>query len=385
MPGDRAVLPHLRRPPACAPRSSPRAGRPRACPGSTGTASVIAPTSVTRRHLVVVRHPAPELVVERVGGALADADHRRARPPPARGRTGAGCGKSRLDEDDVHAGMLPADARLPGRDRRMTLSRCVRAMNVDQLRRGRPPDPARRSAPISSAGPDPLGVGGPGGVRRCRPAPRSRAALLRQAGWPRSRSLSVDGGQPAVLGHRPGAARRPDRAAVRAPRRAADRQPRRTGTATRSSRPSGTGGCSAAASADDKAGIAVHLAALRAHGDELPVGVTVLVEGEEEIGSPTLAPFLATYPDKLRADVVVFADAVNWTAGHPVADHLAARRRQRHRRGQDAAPRRAQRPVRRPGPGRADRAVPAAGHAARRARRRGGRRAWSAAPRTRST
>jgi cysteinylglycine-S-conjugate dipeptidase len=69
--------------------------------------------------------------------------------------------------------------------------------------------------------------------------------------------------------------------------------------------------------ADDKAGIGVHLAALRAHGDELPVGVTVLVEGEEEIGSPTLAPFLATHKDKLRADVVVFADGVNWTLDTP--------------------------------------------------------------------
>src|SRR6185436_6110392 len=36
--------------------------------------------------------------------------------------------------------------------------------------------------------------------------------------------------------------------------------------------------------ADDKAGIAVHCAALRALGDDLGVGVTVLVEGEEEIG-----------------------------------------------------------------------------------------------------
>ena len=33
--------------------------------------------------------------------------------------------------------------------------------------------------------------------------------------------------------------------------------------------------------ADDKAGIAAHLAAVRAYGDQLPVGVTVLVEGEE--------------------------------------------------------------------------------------------------------
>ena len=69
--------------------------------------------------------------------------------------------------------------------------------------------------------------------------------------------------------------------------------------------------------ADDKAGVAVHLAALRAHGDRLPVGVTVLVEGEEEIGSPALPEFLRTYRDRLRADVVVFADAGNWTEDTP--------------------------------------------------------------------
>ena len=69
--------------------------------------------------------------------------------------------------------------------------------------------------------------------------------------------------------------------------------------------------------ADDKAGIAVHLAALRAHGGQLPVGVTVLVEGEEEIGSPTLAQFLTTYADRIRADVVVLADSTNWAAGVP--------------------------------------------------------------------
>src|SRR6476659_194282 len=39
--------------------------------------------------------------------------------------------------------------------------------------------------------------------------------------------------------------------------------------------------------ADDKAGVVLHCAALRALG-AAEVGVTVLVEGEEEIGSPTL-------------------------------------------------------------------------------------------------
>ena len=40
--------------------------------------------------------------------------------------------------------------------------------------------------------------------------------------------------------------------------------------------------------ADDKAGVMAHLAVLRAFDGRPPVGVTVFIEGEEEIGSPTL-------------------------------------------------------------------------------------------------
>src|SRR6476469_3242871 len=69
--------------------------------------------------------------------------------------------------------------------------------------------------------------------------------------------------------------------------------------------------------ADDKAGIAAHLAAIRAHGADLPVGVTVLVEGEEEVGSPTLEAFLAEHQDLLAADVIVIADSGNWDIGVP--------------------------------------------------------------------
>jgi len=69
--------------------------------------------------------------------------------------------------------------------------------------------------------------------------------------------------------------------------------------------------------ADDKAGIAAHLAAIRAFGDDLPVGVTLLIEGEEEVGSPTLEPFLEQYKDKLAADVIVIADSGNWDIGEP--------------------------------------------------------------------
>lgn len=69
--------------------------------------------------------------------------------------------------------------------------------------------------------------------------------------------------------------------------------------------------------ADDKAGLCVHLAALRALGEDLGVGVTVFVEGEEEIGSPTFEAFLAEHRSRLAADVIVVADSGNWRIGQP--------------------------------------------------------------------
>ena len=43
----------------------------------------------------------------------------------------------------------------------------------------------------------------------------------------------------------------------------------------------------------------------------------VLVEGEEEIGSPTLHAFLTSHLEELRSDVLVLADAGNWQVGVP--------------------------------------------------------------------
>jgi len=69
--------------------------------------------------------------------------------------------------------------------------------------------------------------------------------------------------------------------------------------------------------ADDKAGVVTHLGALRMLGDELPVGVTVFVEGEEEVGSDSLPAFLREHRDLLQADVIVIADSGNWDIGVP--------------------------------------------------------------------
>jgi cysteinylglycine-S-conjugate dipeptidase len=69
--------------------------------------------------------------------------------------------------------------------------------------------------------------------------------------------------------------------------------------------------------ADDKAGVLAHVAALRAFGDQLPVGVVVFVEGEEEYGSDSLDAIIAEHTDELRSDVIVIADSGNWDIGQP--------------------------------------------------------------------
>jgi acetylornithine deacetylase/succinyl-diaminopimelate desuccinylase-like protein len=73
-------------------------------------------------------------------------------------------------------------------------------------------------------------------------------------------------------------------------------------------------------SADDKAGAVAHAHAVGAWlstAGRLPCNVRVLVEGEEEIGSPTLHAFLTSHLDELRSDVLVLADSGNWEVGIP--------------------------------------------------------------------
>jgi len=68
---------------------------------------------------------------------------------------------------------------------------------------------------------------------------------------------------------------------------------------------------------DDKCGVVIHAAAIRAWGGTPPVGVIVFVEGEEEWLSPSLVPLLEANQKDLQCDAVVLADSGMWRAGHP--------------------------------------------------------------------
>lgn len=141
-------------------------------------------------------------------------------------------------------------------------------------------------------------------------------ALLRGAGLDDVQVLSVPSGAPAVVGRRPAPEGAPTvllyaHHDVQPPGDDADWDSPPFEPTKRGGRLYGRG------AADDKAGVIAHVGALRVLGDELGVGVTVFIEGEEEIGSPTFTQFLHTYQDMLRADVIVVADSSNWAIGVP--------------------------------------------------------------------
>ncbi|MCB9592499.1 MAG: M20/M25/M40 family metallo-hydrolase [Sandaracinaceae bacterium] len=67
-------------------------------------------------------------------------------------------------------------------------------------------------------------------------------------------------------------------------------------------------------SADDMGGWVSHLAAMEAWlavAGELPVNLRLLIEGEEEIGSPNLLRYMEAYPEAFEADVMILTDCEN--------------------------------------------------------------------------
>jgi acetylornithine deacetylase/succinyl-diaminopimelate desuccinylase-like protein len=140
------------------------------------------------------------------------------------------------------------------------------------------------------------------------------AALLRAEGL--DVKIVREGGSPAVIGHIDGPAGAPTVTLyahhdVQPPGDEADWDSAPFEPVEREGRLYGRG------AADDKAGIMAHIAALRAHAGQLPVGVTIFVEGEEEVGSESLPAILERHGESLKADAIVLADSQNWAVGEP--------------------------------------------------------------------
>lgn len=73
-------------------------------------------------------------------------------------------------------------------------------------------------------------------------------------------------------------------------------------------------------STDDKGQVWAHVAALEHHlttHGKLPVNLKILIEGEEEIGSPNLQPFVVAQAKRLSCDVVVISDGSMFAPGVP--------------------------------------------------------------------
>jgi len=149
-----------------------------------------------------------------------------------------------------------------------------------------------------------------------RAAAETIVAILGDAGFKNCQLLEAEGGNPAVFGELPV----PDGAPtvflyahydVQPPGPAADWKTGPFHPVERDGRIYGRG------SADDKSGMVMHLGAVAAFQEQLPVGVQVFFEGEEEAGSDSLAEILEKHSHLLKPDVIVIGDGSMWAVDVP--------------------------------------------------------------------
>jgi acetylornithine deacetylase/succinyl-diaminopimelate desuccinylase-like protein len=193
-------------------------------------------------------------------------------------------------------------------------------MDTEALRRAVADDMPRTVADLERLVRIPS-IGFPGYDRaHVRASAEATVEILRSAGVDDARLLELEGGHPAAVGEIPGPPGAPTvllyaHHDVQPEGEAADWQSPPFDPVVRDGRLFGRG------AADDKSGIVVHAAALRAlgtpDGAAIPATVRILVEGEEECSTEHLPELVRDNADLLRADVAVVADGGNERTGVP--------------------------------------------------------------------
>jgi cysteinylglycine-S-conjugate dipeptidase len=152
--------------------------------------------------------------------------------------------------------------------------------------------------------------------RAVRAAGEAIVAILDEAGFDSPQLLESTNGHPAVFAEKPGPEGAPKvllyaHYDVQPPGPIDEWETGPFDPVERNGRLYGRG------ASDDKAGVVMHLGAIAAHGDDLPVGVQLFLEGEEEAGSIGLGEILEKYSELLDPDVIVIGDGGNWEVGTP--------------------------------------------------------------------
>ncbi|MFD0467160.1 M20/M25/M40 family metallo-hydrolase [Nonomuraea thailandensis] len=140
--------------------------------------------------------------------------------------------------------------------------------------------------------------------------------LLRSTGLPRVQQVAVEGSFPAVFGEAPAPPGMPTVLLYAH----YDVQPAGDPATWRTPPFEPTlidGRLYGRGTADDKSGIISHVTALRTFQGRFPVGIKVIIEGQEEYAGDRLEAFVERNPDLLRADAIVVADTGNPRVGDP--------------------------------------------------------------------
>jgi acetylornithine deacetylase/succinyl-diaminopimelate desuccinylase-like protein len=153
-------------------------------------------------------------------------------------------------------------------------------------------------------------------ARQVRRSAWATAAWLRHSGFSDVRLLDIEGAHPAVYGAARGPTGSP-RVLLYAHHDVQPPGPEDLWESPPFEPTERNGRLFGRGTADDKAGIAVHAAAMQAWEGKPPLDVAVFIEGEEETGSTHLPEFLSTYKNLLQAEAIVIADCSNWTIGKP--------------------------------------------------------------------